>query len=314
VGRLRSPAFLALLAVACVVLPAAAVGGPLGSFSPGSAAAAAANSATFNDSTGEDAAAPDITTIVVSNNDAGILSFKVNVPNRPTLGSDMLFEVWVDSDNNVQTGSVELGGADYVMQLVQNEINLFKWDGTDFTRRFGDPSAVTLTYSYAAGITVRISTSELGNTKQLKFFVVAVSGIVIDPVTGELDGTNSKTDVAPGGGAGLYPYEVKLTAATLLVRKFSASPAKPAAGKTFSLRLQAARSDTGALLRGGRVTCAGRVGKAALRTAQPGRFVGAQAVCTWVVPATAKGKTFRGTVTIVFEGRKVTRSFSGRIG
>lgn len=310
-GRLRSPAFLALLAIACVVLPAAAVGGPLGT---SSTAAQAANSVTFNDSTGEDPAAPDITSIVVSNNDAGIVSFRINVPNRPTLGSDMVFNLWVDSDNNTQTGAPDIAGVDYVAQLVQNEIQLYKWDGTDFTRRFGDPSAVTLTFSYAGGIAINISATELGNAKRLRFFVEAISGIVIDPITGEFDNTNSKGDVAPGGAAGLYPYEVKIGAARLLVRKFSASPAKPAAGKAFSLRLQAARSDTGALLRGGRVTCAGRVGNAALRTAQPGRFVGAQAVCSWAIPATAKGKPFRGTVTIVFEGRKVTRSFSGRIG
>ena len=41
-------------------------------------------------------------------------------------------------------GSPDLGGADYVMQLVRGEISLYKWDGTDYTRRFGDPSAVTL--------------------------------------------------------------------------------------------------------------------------------------------------------------------------
>ena len=283
---------------------------PFGTASP---AAIAANSVTFNDSTGEDPAAPDITTVVVSNNDAGIISFRINIPNRPTLGQDMLIEVWVDSDSNVETGSPDLGGADYVMQLARNEINLFKWDGTDFSRRFGDPSAVTLSFSYQGGLTARISAAELGNTKKLKFFVIAVSGIVVDPITGELDGTNSKADAAPGGSAGLYPFEVKLAPATLVVRKFVATPAKPAAGKPFTLRLQAARSDTGALIRGGRVTCVGRVGNAALR-AKSGRFVGSQAVCSWVIPPSATGKTFRGSVTIVFEGLRSTRSFSGRIG
>ena len=43
--------------------------------------------------------------ITVSNDDAGIVSFRVNVPNRPTLGQDMLFEVWVDTDNNAATGA-----------------------------------------------------------------------------------------------------------------------------------------------------------------------------------------------------------------
>ena len=123
--------------------------------------------------------------ITVSNDDAGIVSFRVNVPNRPTLGQDMLFEIWVDTDNNTATGSPDLGGADYVMQLVRGEISLYKWDGTDYTRRFGDPSAVTLNFAYQAGLTARISAAELGNTKAFKFFVVAISGLVVDPVTGE---------------------------------------------------------------------------------------------------------------------------------
>lgn len=297
--------------MACIALPAVAVGAtPFGTASPG---AAAANSVTFNDSTGEDPAAPDITTVVVSNNDAGIISFRINVPNRPTLGSDMAVDVFVDTDNNTATGDPDLAGVDYVVELLQNEVNLFKWDGSNFSRRFGDPSAVTLSFSYQGGVTIRISAAELGETKRFRFFTIVESGIAFDPVTGERDDSQAKVDVAPSGGAGLYPFDVKLAPATLEVRRFVATPAKPVAGKPFALRLQAARSDTGALLRGGRVTCVGRVGSATLR-AKSGRFVGSQAVCSWVLPANAKGKTFRGSVTIVFEGLRTTRSFSRRIG
>jgi hypothetical protein len=67
------------------------------------------------------------------------------------------------------------------------------------------------------------------------------------------------------------------------------------------------------VIRGGRVTCVGRLGNASLR-AKSGRFVGNEAVCTWQIPAKAKGKRFRGSITIVFEGLRVTRSFSGRVG
>lgn len=267
---------------------------------------------TFQDSTGEDPAAPDISTVVASNDDAGMISFRASITNRPTLGQDMLLEVWVDSDSNVQTGSPDLGGTDYVMQVVRGEIALFKWDGTGFTRRFGDPSAVTLSFSYANGFTVRISAAELGNTKRLKFLVVAVGGIVVDPVTGELDDTNSHADIAPGGGAGLYPFEVKTAPATLQVRRFTPTPARPVSGKPFALRLRVARSDTGALVQGGRVTCVGRIGGSSLR-AQSGRFVGREAVCTWKIPAVAKGRMFRGSISIVFEGLRATRSYSRAI-
>ena len=206
-----------VLAVAAFVVALPTAAGALPNGTAG-AAYVAANSQTYQDSTGEDATAPDITTITVSNDDAGIVSFRINVPNRPTLGQDMLFEIWVDTDNNAATGSPELGGADYVMQLVRGEISLYKWDGTDYTRRLGDPSAVTMTFSYQAGLTARISAAELGNTKAFKFFVVAISGLVVDPVTGDLDGANSKADVAPGGGVGLFPYTVNVAKPTLVVR------------------------------------------------------------------------------------------------
>jgi hypothetical protein len=297
----------ALAVGAClVVLPTAAA-------APAGTALVAANSTTFQDSTGEDPAAPDITSIVVSNDDAGIVSFRVNVPNRPALGQDMLFEIWVDTDNNPATGDPDLGGADYVMQLVRGEISLYKWDGADYTRRFGDPSAVTLNFSYQGGITARISSAELGNTKTFKFFVVAISGLVVDPVTGAIDGANSKADVAPGGGVGLFPFIVNIAKPTLVVRGVTTTPRAPKAGKTFTMRMTAARSDTGANLQNGRVTCVGRAGTARLR-AQLARVQGGAVVCTWLIPANAKGKTFRGSATVVFEGLSATRSISRKIG
>ncbi len=297
--------FVLAVGACLIALPTAAA-------APSETTRVAANSATFQDSTGEDPTAPDITTIVVSNDDAGIITFRVNVPNRPTLGQDMLFEIWVDADNNAATGSPDLGGADYVMQLVRGEISLYRWDGADYTRRFGDPSAVTLNFSYQGGLTARISAAELGNTKAFKFFVVAISGLVVDPVTGDLDGANSKADVAPGGGVGLFPFTVTIAKPTLVVRRLTTTPRVPKAGQTFTMRMTTARSDSGAVLQNGRVTCVGRAGATRLQ-AQLARVQGGAVVCTWLIPANAKGKTFRGSAAVVFEGLRVSRSFSRRI-
>jgi hypothetical protein len=308
--RLPTRSGLVLAVAAFVVaLPTAAGALPSGTTTP---AAAAANSQTYQDSTGENPSAPDITTLTVSNDDAGTITFRVNVPNRPQLGQDMYVLLFVDSDNNAQTGALDTGGADYVLELVRGEIALFRWDGTDFTRRFGDPSAVTLTFSYQGGVTIRISAAELGNTKALKFFTIVESGVVVDPVTGDLDFTNAVGDAAPGGGVGLYPYEVITARPTLVVRSLRGTPAAPRAGRTFTLRMVAARSDTNAALQNGRVTCVGRAGNSRLR-AQLARVQGGAVVCTWQIPANAKGKTFRGSVAVVFEGLRASRSFSARI-
>ncbi len=300
-----------VLAVAAFVVALPTAAGALPNGTDG-VAYVAANSQTYQDSTGEDATAPDITTITVSNDDAGIVSFRVNVPNRPTLGQDMLIVVFVDTDANDATGSQDLPGVDYVIEISRGEPSLFKWDGTDFTRRFGDPSAVTLTFSYQAGVTIRISAAELGNTKKFDFLTFVESGIVVDPITGALDFTNSKGDVAPGGGVGFFSYTVNVAKPTLVVRGLTTTPAAPKAGKTFTMRLTAARSDTGAVLQNGRVTCIGRAGTARLR-AVLARVQGGAVVCTWLIPANAKGKTFRGSAAVVFEGLRASRSISRKI-
>jgi hypothetical protein len=300
---------LLAVAAAVVALPTAAGALPAGTTS---AAYVAANSQTYQDSTGENPQAPDITSLTVSNDDAGILSFRVNVPNRPQLGQDMYILMFVDSDNNPQTGSPDTGGTDYVMELVRGEIALFRWDGTDFTRRFGDPSAVTLSFSYQGGYTIRISAAELGNTKALRFFTVVESGIVVDPVTGDLDFTNAVGDAAPGGGVGLYAYQVVVARPTLVVRSIKGTPAAPRAGQPFTLRMVAARSDTNAAIQNGRATCNGRAGTTKLR-ASLARVQRGAVTCTWLIPANAKGKTFRGSVAVVFEGLRASRSYSARI-
>jgi hypothetical protein len=297
--------------VAVVALPTVASGA---FSSPAAPEAVAANSTSYQDSAGENPAAPDITTLTVSNTDAGMLSFRVNVPNRPSFGQDMLIVLFVDADNNPATGDPDpLGqGVDYVVEIFGGEAALFRWDGTNFTRRAGDPPATSLIFSYQGGITINISTAELGNTKALKFNVLVFSGITIDSTTGDLDFTNAVGDVAPAAGAGLYQYEVKITPPTLVVRSLKPTPKSPIAGRSFTLRLVAARSDTNAVVQNGRVTCVGRIGNARLR-AQVQQVQGGAATCTWNVPPTARGKTFRGSVAIVFEGLRAAQTYSGKV-
>jgi hypothetical protein len=272
----------------------------------------ASNTATYEDSTGENPAAPDITTIVVSNDDAGMITFKINIPNRPQLTRDILVDMLVDTDANPTTGDPENLGADYAIELFLGEVALFKWDGTGLTRRVGDPPATTLVYSWAGGVTIKISAAELGNTKKFGFGVIALSGVVYDDTTGNIDFTNAVGDAAPGGLAGLYPYEVKTAPTRLVFKSLRTTPTAPKAGKTFTVSLSATRSDTGAAIVNGEVDCAAKVGGKTLKPKSE-KFVGRQAVCVFKIPADAAGKTIRGTIKIVFEGKKLTRPFTGKI-
>src|SRR6185503_9928108 len=83
----------------------------------GGSSHATANSQTFNDSVGEDPNAPDITSIAVSNDDAGLITFQVNISNRPALTPDMFVLVFLDTDQNASTGDPDSLGADYAIDL-----------------------------------------------------------------------------------------------------------------------------------------------------------------------------------------------------
>jgi len=279
---------------------------------PAVPAATTTNTTTYQDSSGENPAAPDITTLTVSNTDAGVIQFRVAIPNRAQFTQDMLLLLFVDSDANPSTGDPTELGADYVIEIFGGEAALFRWDGTNFTRRPGDPPATSLIFSYQGGVTITITAAELGNTKKFGFSFIAVSGIAIDPTTSDLDFTNAVADIAPAASAGLYQYEVKITPPTLVVRSLKATPKNPTAGRAFTLRLVAARSDTNAVVQNGRVTCVGRIGNARL-SAQVQRVQGGAAVCTWNIPLPAKGKTFRASVTISFEGLRAQQGHSARI-
>jgi hypothetical protein len=181
---------------------------PLGTTSP---VRSATNSATFQDSIGEDPQAPDITTVVVSNDDARMITFRINVPNRPQLTSDMIVDLLVDTDRNPSTGDSSSLGADYAIQLFLGQLFLYRWDGTNFTRNAGDPPAATLSYAYSGGVTIRINAAELGNTTTFSFGTAVISGVVSDPATGNVDFSNARADLAPEINAGFYGFEVRLT-------------------------------------------------------------------------------------------------------
>jgi hypothetical protein len=289
---------------------ALALGSALSKAATAAPSAASANRTTFEDSRAEMAGAPDITSVVVNNNDAGRITITIN--GLPRLVEGMLVGIDIDTDNNPATGSQDplSMGADYAIELVPGNANLFRWDGTSFTRRSNDPPQSTLVFS-GTTLAVSINAAELGDTKRFNFGVIVVTGIVTDP-QGNPDFSNAQFDAAPDIGHGFWNYTVRVAPLRLLARSFSLNPRRPQAGGSLTARLVAARSDTGAVLTGGRVVCNATVGGS--RIAGRGRFVGREARCVWRVPGNARGARIRGSIAVVFEGRRVTRSFSATVG
>ena len=274
-------------------------------------AVAAANSVTFQDSSGEDAAGPDITSLTVANDDQGNVTFTLNIPNRPTLTADMEIDLVIDSDANPATGAANTGGAEYILVLAgplegRAEAGLFRWDGTNFTS--AGVSQSTLIFSYANGATLRINASELGGTRRFGVRALAATGVVLSP-DGTPDYANSRTDSAPDRG--VHTYDVKITPPSLVLRNGGSRPTRPAAGKAFAQFVSVARSD-GAPLQDGTATCRVTVGGARV-VARASAVTAGRASCTFKVPRTAQRKTSRVTVTVSSGGLTATKSFSARV-
>jgi hypothetical protein len=275
----------------------------------GSSARGTTNTTTFPDSTGEDAAAPDITSVVVSNDDAGNITFQINISNRPALTPDMFALIFLDTDQNANTGDTQALGAEYVIELDPGSVGLFRWNGSDYAPA---ASQVSLTFSYlSTGATIRVSAADLGKTKGFKFGTLVASGAVPD-AAGNLDFTNVHRDYAPDLGHGFFTYQV-LTKLVLSVTAFNTSPRPARAGRSFSATLAANQNDTGGPVANGSVTCAATIAFKRI-PAVTHILTNGVANCIWRIPATAKGKTLRGTLTLTVQGVKVTRTFSSQIG
>jgi hypothetical protein len=167
-----------------------------------------------------------------------------------------------------------------------------------------------LTYSWASGATIHISAADLGKTKAFAFVAVAFSGFALD-ANGNEDDTNLKRDSAPDPGHGLFTYNV-LTKLVLKVTALTVAPRPAKAGRPLTVSMAATENDTNGPVTTGTVTCAASVAGAKL---VPTTHVvrNGVAVCTWKVPATAKGRIVRGLITLKVKGVSTTRGFSDRV-
>jgi len=295
----RRMVFAAAISLLLSVVPTVALG---------SSSRIATNSQTYPDSTGEDPAAPDITSVVVSNDNSGTITFQVNISNRPTFTPDMLLDIYLDTDRNPGTGSSQAFGADDVIELQPGSVGLFQWNGTDFV---GAASQSSLVYSYsAAGATIKVSALDLKRTKGFNFAVDVASGITVD-ASGNDDFTNVHDDRAPDPGHGTFAYDVRVVV-TLTAGAFSISPSPARAGKPLSAGLAVTESDTNAGITEGAISCAAKIAGKPVKV-KARRLVEGVAVCVWSVPKTARGKTLRGSISVSSQGAQTARSFSTKI-
>jgi hypothetical protein len=238
---------------------------------------------------------PDITTVQVTTAPDGLITFRVAIANYETLPLKSFVAIFFDLDRNPDTGGQ--GDEARVGWVPDLGLTFEKWNGTEFVAAPAD----ALTAGFASGVfTLTIPRAELSGLTSFAFYAGALV----------IDGANVGIDLAPGNEM-RWHYDVVASRVALSATRPVGKPARPVAGRQFSVSAVVTRSDTGAAVRAGSITCAARVGKARLRAV--GRFMAGRAHCVMTVPRAAKGRTLTGTLTIRSADATITRRYSFRV-
>jgi hypothetical protein len=292
--------------IVIAALVAAAIAFPASAVAERSTSPAAPNSVTFTNSGGADAAAPQISSVVVSNDSTGTLTYQVNIANRPELTDAMEIGLALDTDQNPATGQQDAAGADYMIFVDSSGVGLIHWNGSGFDLKAPQSS---LSYVYTpSGATIKVNAADLGGTRGFNFFVRAFSGIAVDS-SGNPDFSNAHHDDAPRQGT--WGYQLKAQALQLSVLTFQTQPSRPSAGHPLVAMLAVGRND-GAQLTDAQVTCTATIGGKPL-AARTHAVANGVALCAWSIPKAARGKRLHGSVTVSSGGLQATRSFSANV-
>jgi hypothetical protein len=248
--------------------------------------------------------APDITDVQISNTRNGVITIRVAIGNYQALPPHSAIVLLFDLDRSINTGDqgFEYAVSHTVDPSGRTTLVLERWDEAAF--RLQQIPADGLTSTFSGGIfTVSIPRSALGNTIGFEFglYAAAFDEARRDPAV----------DSAPN--TELWNYDLAgLPAPQLTTQRFVVQPARPVAGRAFTVQTLVRRADTGSPVTAGTVACSARIAKAKVRAV--GGFSGGLARCVVSVPRNAKGKTLQGTMTVRAIGSRLNRAFSYRIG
>jgi hypothetical protein len=164
------------------------------------AVAAATNPQTYPDPVDTDPG-PDVTSVTVSNDDAGTVTIRMDLANRPTgLGANDNIYVYVNTDRNVSTGC---NGSEYRIYAFGSPLRF----GIDpcVNNDFPDTGPCCGSFSNG-GITWTIPAESIGHSTNFWFWVATAVAGHFDPPAGDL-----VPDVDPSGAPLQYDAGKKLT-------------------------------------------------------------------------------------------------------
>jgi hypothetical protein len=269
-------------------------------------AAAGFGAASFSDPAGDQRAdrgggseiarsGPDITLVDVSNDQDGLVSLRITIANYTELPANAFIAVFFDLDRNIDTG--DLGDESQIGWSSARGATYERWDGT----RMVTAPADAIRASFANGVlTVEIPRTELNGSTSFDFLVGALTQV--DEFLA--------TDFAPRLGSH-WTYHLALGALTLRATSVTALPARPVAGKRFTVSTAVMRTDTRTVVEAGSVTCTATVAGKKVRVR--GGFANGRARCVLTVPRNTAGKLLRGSLTVGVERVSVRKSYRFRV-
>ncbi|MET0560247.1 MAG: hypothetical protein ABW012_01315 [Gaiellaceae bacterium] len=267
-------------------------------FAPDAGRSAYAGPATtaFPDPTGDHDAAPDLTSVRVSDAKSGWITFAITTANYASLPSASAIVLSIDADSNPETGE---GGAELTVTMVGGEVVLDRWNGRRWARDT-PPMQVRVRTSRNV-VAIDLHVRELDNARRFGFSLLSADlNTVAEGVVA--------VDFAPSD-LSYWGYALANRPALILVATEPvATPLRPRAGRSFTVSLPVRRSDTGRSISSGNVDC--RVRAAGAAVPATGRVARGSATCAFVVPRAAKGKVVRGTITVRVDGKVVARDFA----
>src|SRR3990170_978504 len=248
----------------------------------------------FSDPAGDMDAAPDVTSVEVSDTKAGTITFAVTTQNVITLARDTRVDVWFDLDRRTSNG------AETIVGLENGRAYALRWDPSE--EEFIPARGSGVRGRSAEGVvTLDVPRGFLDDPHKFGFYVQGADWDSDEE-------TDTAIDLAPNGTAWWAYTLVNKPPVRLIAGKPYGSPVRPRAGKAFAVNVPVKRSDTGRGITSGRVTCdVIAAGKSVQTKGSVSRGI---AKCALVVPAGAG--VMRGSMTVLSAGKSVTVPFAFR--
>ena len=124
--------------------------------------------ATFSDAPGDHNAAPDLTTIDLSETPEGLLTLRATVANYTALPPEAFFNLWFDLDRDARTG--DGGDEANILYEASGVIDFYRWNGRDMVRT--PPTGITALFTDGV-LTVTLPKAALGNPAAFDILVVS---------------------------------------------------------------------------------------------------------------------------------------------